>query len=123
MAETGKSEDREGAFSLHVGAQCRSCGYSIEHLPERRCPECFTAFDLRDPTTFRLPGHRTEVALPWLLLCFCICASAFSVVVRDDNIYLWLLASVLQATVVVVACRRVRRSRSVAAGLYWLSLV
>jgi len=33
---------------------CIECGYVLDHLTEPRCPECAQAFDLADPTTFRV---------------------------------------------------------------------
>jgi len=31
---------------------CLGCGYIIDHLPEKRCPECGREFDLSDPETY-----------------------------------------------------------------------
>lgn len=38
---------------------CRVCGYCIHALPEPRCPECGTTFDLSDPKSYlrRPPQH------------------------------------------------------------------
>ena len=122
MTDVDESNELEAQTTASLGARCRGCGYSIELLPESRCPECFTEFDLHDPTTFVLAERRTDGAVPWLLLCLCIGASALSVVSRGRMNRLWLLGSLLQAAVVVVASWRVRRSRSVVAVLYWISI-
>jgi len=34
--------------------RCLGCGYILEGLPGNRCPECGRAFDLSDPTTYRI---------------------------------------------------------------------
>ncbi len=36
--------------------RCKTCHYSLANLTERRCPECGTAFDPNDATTFE--AHR-----------------------------------------------------------------
>lgn len=38
--------------------RCKSCDYSLENLPEHRCPECGRAFDPNDPQTWNMPGER-----------------------------------------------------------------
>jgi len=30
----------------NIGLHCADCGYSLAELPEQRCPECGTAFDI-----------------------------------------------------------------------------
>ena len=32
---------------------CRQCNYDLRHLSKHACPECGTAFDPGDPSTFR----------------------------------------------------------------------
>ena len=123
MPRTELSNDLANTVSAPLGARCRKCGYSIEYLPEKRCPECFTEFNLDDPTTFVVPNHHKEGFVPWCLLCLCILASAISIVSRDRNNYIWILGLALQSAVIIAAAHRMRRSRSIAAILYWLSLV
>ena len=36
-----------------VSICCRGCGYTLDGLPEHRCPECGRTFDPRDPATFK----------------------------------------------------------------------
>ena len=55
--------------------QCLNCHYSLANLtgPPHRCPECGTAFDPNDPSTFddghreTFPASRNEWGLLWLL--------------------------------------------------------
>lgn len=42
---------------------CRRCDYALDGLPDPRCPECGSAFDPADPTTFAdHPGRRRSSA-------------------------------------------------------------
>ncbi len=41
-------------------AACVRCGYALRDLPENRCPECGTAFDPADPTTYAGGGHESR---------------------------------------------------------------
>lgn len=53
---------------------CATCGYLIEELPERRCPECGTGFDPSNPKTF-LTGCRIGLQFDrgtWCLFVACI---------------------------------------------------
>lgn len=71
-----------GDAPLHVpeNAACRLCGYPLCQLTTPRCPECGSAFNPDDSSTFHLPRQRSwlKVARPpgrmqaalWLLLVF-----------------------------------------------------
>ena len=50
--------------------RCRNCYYVLENLPEPRCPECGSPFDLNDPATYTLkpPKVRWKLWLPGLAL-------------------------------------------------------
>ena len=50
--------------------RCAGCGYSLEGLPESRCPECGCEFDTANPATFELtpPLRRGIYWLPGVLL-------------------------------------------------------
>jgi hypothetical protein len=63
--------DAGPAFEQQFGVpRCRTCYYVLENLPEPRCPECGSAFDLNDPATYTLkpPLVRWKWWLPGLLL-------------------------------------------------------
>ena len=47
-------------------AQCVGCGYALQGLTSRTCPECGTAFDPDRPETMYLAGYPGPVAR-WLL--------------------------------------------------------
>ena len=55
--------------------RCRKCEYDLRDLPESRCPECGTEFDLTDPSTYvskeSIDGKRllTLALLVVALLC------------------------------------------------------
>jgi hypothetical protein len=40
--------------------RCKACQYSLEHLTERRCPECGCQFDPNDPDTFDTPLEKRK---------------------------------------------------------------
>jgi hypothetical protein len=46
---------------------CKTCRYSLNNLTEHRCPECGTAFDPNDPTTFDTAASRRTQKRQWLL--------------------------------------------------------
>jgi hypothetical protein len=50
--ESGES----GRVAYDYISTCRTCGYPLKGLPERRCPECGRSFDPYDPATMRVPG-------------------------------------------------------------------
>ncbi len=113
----------KAGLGVPQGARCRECGYLLVLLPESRCPECFTEFDADDPETFIVPDGGRVGLEPWLLLCFCLLVSAFSIAARDVSNLAWLVGSVFQGAVAVLAAIRLRRSCPNATVLYWLSLV
>jgi len=41
---------------------CRQCGYQLNYIESRQCPECGTAFDLSDPMSFR---RSAKPQWPW----------------------------------------------------------
>ena len=48
-----------------AAARCLDCGYVLDHLDARRCPECGRGFDPRDPATYTRKPPRVTWRL-WL---------------------------------------------------------
>jgi hypothetical protein len=63
--------DAEPLLEQQFGVpRCRKCSYVLENLPEPRCPECGTSFDLDDPQSYTIkpPIVRWRFWMPGLLL-------------------------------------------------------
>ena len=63
--------EQEPAIEQQFGVpRCRTCYYVLENLPEPRCPECGTPFDLDDEQTYTIkpPLVRWKLWLPGLAL-------------------------------------------------------
>lgn len=56
--------------------RCRKCRYSIENLPEARCPECGAEFDFEDPATFVVDKQQGS-AVGWLVASVVAVASSY----------------------------------------------
>jgi len=50
--------------------QCSGCGYRLEGLTARVCPECAHPFDPADPATFSIPGMRGVAKRVWVLATY-----------------------------------------------------
>lgn len=65
---------------------CRRCGYSLENLPEARCPECGTSFDPRErecilqriASARPLPKFRWATVFAILLLALLLAANLYT---------------------------------------------
>ena len=49
---------------------CKTCHYSLANLTEHRCPECGTAFDPNDPTTFDITNDQADRGRPMEMLVY-----------------------------------------------------
>jgi hypothetical protein len=65
---------RRAARNTPVG-RCRSCGYSLQGIPEPRCPECgVSAYNAVEAT---------ETSVHWISQCFVVTGTALLVVVLE----------------------------------------
>ena len=116
--------------------RCLKCGYILDGLPEARCPECGTAFNPFDPSTFSvripfvswnfwLPGFATAVGgglfLFLLIVFFAGYGYAAAVAVPFSIGCIIGYSCKLRKLLIILLC--VAGTFSVGFGLYNLSLV
>ena len=61
---------------------CLGCGYDLDHLRERACPECGRTFDPTDPST---SGPLPPRQIPWQALASVACTVIFFAALYIDS--------------------------------------
>lgn len=86
--------------------RCLDCGYSLQGLPENRCPECGRSFDPNDPETFAgrpTSGVPALLAALGALLGLALALSGTALGIRHLRLH-YAGVVIIAAIVVVIGC-------------------